>query len=242
VESTAKTGTRQCTELCYLLSSSLLRAFLSWIIKRARFSRAPGLQHSTHLATSLGKILSRKYICCVYIKSTVKIVGCRKNVSHRHCFGGAGYEPSKTLSHEVHNGDAWGRPCAVMKAQCSSYASTLVTCSPTLCSHEAYGLLAHCAARESCLGALAQGRLDPCWGQHSRVLVLASAGAQCREQGSYCQALKVFQEGHGKSQVPRAGVHNNWPAEEVKGRKAIFRWLLVKFFDSSWLLGIFNSK
>lgn len=98
------------------------------------------------------------------------------------------------------------------------------------------------AARESCLCCAAEVRLDPGRGQRGRVLLLASACAQRREQCSPCQALKVFQEHRGKSQVPRAGLHNSWPAEEVKGRKTFFCDYCWESLILSWLLGIILSK
>lgn len=145
---------------------------MSWIIKRARFSWAPRLQHSTHLATSLGKILNRKYICCAYIKSTIKIVGCRKNISHCHCFRGAAYEPSKALSHEIHNGDKWGRPWWMLSA--APTPPPPLSVPPRCCLMKRTGfwllvqLLPAGAAHESCLSPVVQVRLDPCRGQQGQ--------------------------------------------------------------------------
>lgn len=113
----------------------------------------------------------------------------------------------------------------------------LLSVPPTSLSHEAYSLLAPCAVPPGwccsrVLLVLVRVRLAPCRGHQGQVLLLARACAQHLEQSSWCQALKVFQEHHGKSQVPRAGVHNNWPAEEVKGRNTFFCWLLVRILDS----------
>lgn len=62
----------------------------------------------------------------MYIKSTIKIVECRKKISHCHCFGHVDYEPLRVCSHEfnllafvrVTMKRHQERLCAVMNAQC----------------------------------------------------------------------------------------------------------------------------
>lgn len=111
---------------------------------------------------------------------------------------------------------------------------SLLSVSPMFLPHEAYSLLAPCAA-------------TPCWCCSWVLLVqccagetrstwrparLSTAAGVCLPLATgaefMCQALKVFQ----RNQVPSAGVHNNWPAEEAEGKKTFFCWLLVRIFVS----------